>query len=74
MTSKQHQELQAIMERIGSSQLEELETVFEQYWKPFVLALSSEEDKVLAFKIFYKWQFEQTEILKNHVMGLPLAG
>lgn len=71
MDSQQRQQLQALIERIGNSRLEELESVFEEYFKPFMLSLSSEEDRVEAFKIFYTWQLEEITMLKDHVMSLP---
>ena len=40
---------------------EEIETAFLSHWKPFVLSLSSEEDRALAFKLFYEWQTSQMD-------------
>lgn len=52
--------------------LEELEPAFEQRWKPFVQSLSTEEDRVLAFKVFYEWQISQMDDFAKHLASLPL--
>ncbi len=61
MTIVQHSQIQNIFKYFETLQSEEIEQAFLSHWKPFVLSLSSEEDRALAFKLFYEWQTDQTK-------------
>jgi len=61
MTILQHSQLQNIFKYFETLKSEEIEQAFLSHWKPFLLSLSSEEDRALAFKLFYEWQTSQMD-------------
>lgn len=71
MTIVQHAELQSIIQRFEVLKTEEIESAFSEYWKPFILSLESEEDRVMAFKIFYDWQIARMETLAKNISQPP---
>ncbi len=65
MTIAQHSELQNIFKYFETLKPEQVEHAFLSHWKPFVLSLSTEDDRALAFKLFYEWQTSSVDILLN---------
>ncbi|MFN0215858.1 MAG: hypothetical protein ACKVT2_16490 [Saprospiraceae bacterium] len=63
MTIVQHAQFQDILKYFETLQPEQIEQAFLSHWKPFVLSLSTEEDRALAFKLFYEWQMTQFDTL-----------
>lgn len=71
MTIAQHAQLQNIIQYFETLQPEEIEQAFLSHWKPFVLSLSTEEDRALAFKLFYAWQTDKTDTFLNFLQERP---
>ena len=65
MTIVQHTQLQNIFKYFETLQPEQIEQAFVSHWKPFVLSLPNEDDRALAFKLFYEWQTAQVEALRS---------
>lgn len=68
MTTIQNDELQAIIQRFEVLETDEIESAFIEYWKPFILSLESEEDRMTAFKIFYEWQTARLKTLSENII------
>lgn len=71
MTSAQHIELQSIFRHFSTLQVEQIESAFAEQWEPFVLSLSTEDDRVEAFQMLYEWQIKQTDLLAQNLITLP---
>ncbi|MBC7774787.1 MAG: hypothetical protein H7246_05050 [Phycisphaerae bacterium] len=69
MTITQHSQLQNIFKYFETLQPEQIEQAFLSHWKPFVLSLSTEDDRALAFKLFYEWQTAQADIFLNFLQA-----
>ena len=71
MTIAQHAQLQNIIQYFETLRPEEIERAFLSHWKPFVLSLSTEEDRALAFKLFYDWQKDKMDTFLNFLQEHP---
>jgi hypothetical protein len=71
MTKTEYSKLQNILSHLATIQADDVELAIHEYWKPFVLSLSNEEDRVLAFQTLYKWQIDQLEQLLKQVKSMP---
>jgi len=71
MTISQHAQLQKIFQYFETLQSEEIEQAFLSHWKPFVLSLPTEEDRALAFKLFYEWQTAKMDTFLNFLQDEP---
>lgn len=69
MTIAQHTQLQNIFEYFETLKPEQIEQAFLSHWKPFVVSLSNEDDRALAFKLFYEWQTVQVDALRNFLQA-----
>ena len=69
MTTVQHAQLQGIFKHFEALQHHEIEGAFLTHWKPFVLSLPTEDDRVLAFKLFYEWQTANLNIMLAFLQG-----
>lgn len=69
MTTIQHAQLQSIFKHFEALQHHEIEGAFLTHWKPFVLSLSTEDDRVLAFKLLYEWQTANLNIMLAFLQG-----
>jgi len=63
MTFAEHSQLQNIFQYFENLQSEEIEQAFLMHWKPFVQSLATEDDRALAFKLFYEWQITRFDSL-----------
>ena len=72
MTIVQHTQLQKIFQYFEALQPEQIEQAFLSHWKPFVLSLSTEDDRALAFKLFYEWQTAQADTFLNFLQAEEL--
>jgi hypothetical protein len=71
MTKTEHSKLQNILSHLATIQADDVELAIQEQWKPFVLSLSNEEDRVLAFQTLYEWQIDQLEQLLKQVKSMP---
>ena len=72
MTIIQHSQLQDIFKYFETLQPEQIEHAFLSHWKPFVLSLPTEDDRALAFKLFYEWQIAHFDALIDFLQeGAP---
>jgi len=72
MTDRQKIEIKEILAYFASLKPEEVETAFDERWKPLIQSLTNEKDRATAFQLFYEWQIEQMDALAKHISQLPI--
>lgn len=48
----------------------DISQAFEERLVPYVLALATEDDRALAFKLLYEWQSERLDVLSGVIQDL----
>lgn len=71
MTQHNLEKLQSILEDLANTSPDVVEVFMLEQWRPFILSLAEEEDRVLAFQMLYEWHIKRSEQLLQHLKTLP---
>ena len=64
------EQIKQLLDRLMSLTPDEVEAFFIHEWNPFIQALPSESDKILAFEMLWQRQVENLSLIAAHVPTL----